>query len=59
MEPFSRIVRHKLANKDSKVPLTKDNEVIQALGPDCFHKPFCVGVKIRAARRNSYGLYFA
>jgi hypothetical protein len=40
MEPLSQIVWNKFAKEVPEVPLTKDDEMIQTLGPDSPHEPF-------------------
>ena len=54
MESLSVIVREKLPKKHTKVSLTKDNEVIQALGSDGPDESFGVRIAVGTARRNAH-----
>ena len=54
MKAFSRVMRKIHTKKMSKVPLTKDNEVIQALGSDGPDESFGVRIAVRTARRNAH-----
>jgi hypothetical protein len=59
MEPLSQIMWNRLAKEVPEVPLTKDDEMIQTLGPDSSHEPFSMRAAVWAARRNWHRLHSA
>ncbi len=49
MDPLFQIMRNKFAKQVPEVPLIKDDELIQALGPDSLHEAFSMRVAVWSA----------